>query len=59
MITEGMPSSRNSHCQPRSPAAPSMNCMMAPETGEPITFETPIAVMNKATILARRAPGNQ
>ena len=38
---------------------PSMYCMMAPETGEPITLEIAIAVMNSATILARRVPGNQ
>ena len=59
MITEGMPSSRNSHCQPRQPLTPSMYCMIAPETGEPITLAIAIAVMNSATIFARRWPGNQ
>ena len=59
MITDGMPSSRNSHCQPRRPLAPSMYCRIAPDTGEPITLERAMAVMNSATIFARRAAGNQ
>ena len=56
---EGKPSSRNNHSQPLKPPMPFMNCMMAPETGAPITLEMAIAVMNSAMVLARRALGNQ
>ena len=57
MITDGMPSSRNSHCQPAQAVEPSMYCMIAPETGEPITFEIAMAVMNSATIWRGATPG--
>jgi hypothetical protein len=59
MTTDGSPSRRKSHCQPRQPLIPSMYSMMAPEIGAPITFEMATDVMKSATALARREPGNQ
>jgi len=57
--TEGSPSSRNNHCQPRSESSPSANCRMAPDSGAPMTLDTPTAVMNRAMTPARRLVGNQ
>ena len=58
-MTDGMPSSRNSHCQPCSPAAPSRYCMMKPEIGLPKMLARAMAIMKKAVILARWRSGNQ
>ena len=58
-ITGGMPSIRNSHCQPCSPAKPESLVITSPETGPPTMPETAIARMNIDMIRARSAEGNQ
>ncbi len=52
MITAGIASSRNSHCQPARPSAPS-SVSSAEDTGAPITEESGMAAMNSPMMRAR------
>ena len=58
-MTEGMPSSSSTHCQPDQPFTPCMPVMMAPASGPPITPAKAEADMNMPKALARRSLGNQ
>ena len=58
-ITDGMPSSRNTHCQPCQPLTPFSEVMMQPASGPPITPASAEADMNMPKALARRSLGNQ
>jgi len=53
----GSPSTTNSHCQPRSPKAPS-RVSNALEIGPPITPAMAVPVMKSATARARSRAGN-
>ena len=57
--TEGMPSSRKSHCHPAMPCLPENSCMIQPDSGPPTTPEIATAVMNNAMIRPRLSCGNQ
>ena len=57
-ITAGIPSSRNSHCQPANPHVLFVYLSSAPEIGPFTTPERGDAIMNQATARARFA-GNQ
>ncbi|MNO90099.1 hypothetical protein D3C76_815990 [compost metagenome] len=58
MITEGRPSSRNSHCHPCKPHTPS-SPSISPEIADPKPAVNGIAIMNRALARARYAAGNQ
>ena len=55
----GRPCTRNSHCQPARPFAPSMYFMMPPHSGPAMTLATVVAAMKMAIIWPRRADGYQ
>ncbi len=57
--TDGMPSSRNIHCQPAQPLWPSNVCMIQPDSGPPITPDSATAVMNHVVVRPRRSAGYQ
>ncbi|MCY1524394.1 hypothetical protein D9M68_593240 [compost metagenome] len=57
--TVGMPSSRNSHCQPASPCAPPIDDMIQPDKGPPTTPDMGMPVRNSAVTLLRWLAGNQ
>ena len=54
---EGMPSARNSHCQPASPILPDSVSMIRPEIGLPSTPETAMAETNNAVRVERSREG--
>ncbi|MNT32787.1 hypothetical protein D3C72_1686850 [compost metagenome] len=57
--TEGMPSSKKSHCQFRNGATPSMPLMINPASGPPTTPAMANEVMKSPLILPRRCAGTQ
>ncbi|MCY1541708.1 hypothetical protein D9M68_774100 [compost metagenome] len=59
MMTDGIPSSRNSHCQPESPWSPWKVLMIQPEIGPPISPDIGTAVMKNVVMRPRRAAGYQ
>ena len=59
MMTDGMPSSRNSHCQPDRPWSPWKVFMIQPEIGPPIRPDMGTAVMKKVVMRPRRSAGYQ
>ena len=58
-MTEGMPSSSSTHCQPAHPLTPFRPVMMVPASGPPITPANAEADMNMPKAVARRSLGNQ
>lgn len=56
-MIEGMPSARNSHCQPASPAVPESLSMISPEMGLPSTPETAMAETKSAVRVERNREG--
>ncbi|MNC64290.1 hypothetical protein D3C75_1144780 [compost metagenome] len=57
IITGGMPSRINSHCQGSKPNQPCSMLRISPEIGEPIAFDNGCTMINMPRILVRYFSG--